>query len=123
MNSSPIYDVHENLLTDTGFMEDWQVFLANQPTPLTSTSLKSKPWQIMAYVNGKGLACPMPLLKLKMALKQLNANEAVYVTATDPNSQRDIGAFCEHLGYDFVTLASVDDVGDKAVFHVLVVRK
>lgn len=49
---------------------------------------------IKKIVDGRGLACPMPLLKTKVALREVNANEALYVVATDPNSQADITAFC-----------------------------
>ncbi|MFO1383061.1 MAG: hypothetical protein U1E92_06135 [Moraxella osloensis] len=34
-----------------------------------------------------------------MALKKTALGHAVYVTATDPNSKRDIAAFCQHAGY------------------------
>ena len=37
----------------------------------------------------------MPLLKTKVALRQLANDDSLYVVATDPNSQADIMAFCE----------------------------
>ena len=49
---------------------------------------------IKDIVDGRGLACPMPLLKTKVALRQVAAGESLYVVATDPNSQADITAFC-----------------------------
>ncbi|MFO1384332.1 MAG: sulfurtransferase TusA family protein [Moraxella sp.] len=49
----------------------------------------------------------MPLLKLKMALKKTALGHAVYVTATDPNSKRDIAAFCQHAGYALVQQTSI----------------
>ena len=50
---------------------------------------------IKDMVDGRGLACPMPLLKTKVALRHVAAGESLYVVATDPNSQADITAFCE----------------------------
>lgn len=50
---------------------------------------------IKKMVDGRGLACPMPLLKTKVALRDVTSGEALYVVATDPNSQADITAFCQ----------------------------
>lgn len=50
---------------------------------------------IKSLVDGRGLACPMPLLKTKVALRNVASGESLYVVATDPNSQADISAFCQ----------------------------
>ncbi|WP_296244058.1 MULTISPECIES: sulfurtransferase TusA family protein [unclassified Psychrobacter] len=50
---------------------------------------------IKNMVDGRGLACPMPLLKTKVALRDVTVGESLYVVATDPNSQADISAFCQ----------------------------
>ena len=56
----------------------------------------SKPvLNIKNLVDGRGLACPMPLLKTKVALRNVATGESLYVVATDPNSQADIMAFCQ----------------------------
>ena len=56
----------------------------------------SKPvLNIKSLVDGRGLACPMPLLKTKVALRSVATGESLYVVATDPNSQADIMAFCQ----------------------------
>ena len=49
---------------------------------------------IKGFVDGCGLACPMPLLKTKVALRGVSVGESLYVVATDPNSRADITAFC-----------------------------
>ena len=61
----------------------------NDNSGLTQTTI-----QIKDIVDGRGLACPMPLLKTKVALRHVAAGESLYVVATDPNSQADITAFC-----------------------------
>jgi|26BtaG_2_1085354.scaffolds.fasta_scaffold12391_2 TusA-related sulfurtransferase len=53
---------------------------------------------IVAVVDGRGMACPLPLLKTKVALRSVNSGEALYVIATDPNSTADIAAFCRQSG-------------------------
>ena len=61
-----------------------------------ATAHLSKPTvMIKDMVDGRGLACPMPLLKTKVALRSVDAGESLYVVATDPNSQADIMAFCQ----------------------------
>ncbi len=50
---------------------------------------------IKSIVDGRGLACPMPLLKTKVALRDVAVSESLYVIATDPNSRADIAAFCQ----------------------------
>jgi len=49
---------------------------------------------ITRFVDGRGLACPMPLLKTKVALRDVANGDSLYVVATDANSQADITAFC-----------------------------
>ena len=55
---------------------------------------KQAPINIVRFVDGRGLACPMPLLKTKVALRYVATGESLYVVATDANSQADIAAFC-----------------------------
>ena len=77
-----------DLLTDTtlSLIDNCRI---NDNSGLTQTTI-----QIKDIVDGRGLACPMPLLKTKVALRQVAAGESLYVVATDPNSQADITAFC-----------------------------
>ncbi len=42
-----------------------------------------------------GVACPMPLLKTKLALKSMDAGGVLKVIATDSGSWRDIPRFIE----------------------------
>lgn len=46
-------------------------------------------------VDASGLTCPLPLLRLKVALRELAAGDTVQLITTDPNSGRDIARFCE----------------------------
>ena len=38
------------------------------------------------YLNAKGLNCPLPLLKTKLSLSELNSGNILEITATDPTS-------------------------------------
>lgn len=46
-----------------------------------------------------GLQCPMPLLKAKLALNGMQAEQVLKVTATDPGSEKDFHLFAEHSAH------------------------
>jgi tRNA 2-thiouridine synthesizing protein A len=51
-----------------------------------------------------GLQCPMPLLKAKLALNNMQSQQILKVTATDPGSEKDFHLFVKqsnHLILDF----------------------
>lgn len=43
----------------------------------------------------KGLACPLPLLKMKLALKKLEPGQVIYVETSDSGSWQDFHKFAE----------------------------
>lgn len=59
-------------------------------------------------VDAKGLRCPMPLLKAKLALKNMTVNQVLHLIAYDPVSQKDLVAYCQQVGYP-VEVLSVDN--------------
>ena len=58
----------------------------------------------------KGLACPMPVLRAKKALKALTPGEELEVLSTDPGSVKDFDAFCAATGHGLVTSDEQDSV-------------
>ncbi len=50
-------------------------------------------------VDAKGLQCPMPLLKAKKALNEMNPEELLRILATDPGSVRDFEVFSRQSGH------------------------
>lgn len=52
-------------------------------------------------IDTSGLHCPMPLLKLKMALRNHNRTP-IRLISTDPMSQQDIKRYCEIAGLSCV---------------------
>lgn len=61
-------------------------------------------------VDATGLRCPLPLLKAKQALNQLQAGETVKVMATDSGSVRDFHAFADLSGHRIIRFAESDGV-------------
>lgn len=53
-------------------------------------------------LDAKGLACPMPIVKTKKAMAQLEAGEVLEVQATDKGSKADIKAWAESTGHQYL---------------------
>lgn len=53
----------------------------------------------------KGLACPLPILRTKKALKAVELDSLLTVIATDPGSVKDMDAFCRQTGNELVEWA------------------
>lgn len=101
----------------------------NLAAQLRDWDTSAKPIVIEAVVDGRALACPMPLLKTKVALRGVSLGESVYVLATDSNSKADIRAFCDQSlqtdGADNLQLltsaSSVSDTTD-TIFHFIITK-
>ena len=120
--------IHINLAND-----DQQALLKNSldTLPVSETeklNAITPELNITALVDGRGLACPMPLLKTKVALRTMKPSESVYILATDPNSQTDLDAFCQQAGLQLVlsTLSnkSLDHSLEKldTIFHLIITK-
>lgn len=53
-------------------------------------------------VDARHLNCPLPILRTKKALSQLQSGQILKVMATDPGSQRDFQAFSRQTGNELV---------------------
>jgi tRNA 2-thiouridine synthesizing protein A len=49
-------------------------------------------------VDARGLNCPLPILKAKKALAELQSGEVVKIISTDSGSKRDFEAFARQTG-------------------------
>lgn len=49
-------------------------------------------------LDTSGLRCPLPVLRARKAMKNLDQGGILEVVATDPDSQQDFRAFCETTG-------------------------
>ncbi|MBM7618195.1 TusA-related sulfurtransferase [Bacillus tianshenii] len=58
----------------------------------------------------KGLACPMPLVKTKKALNELNSGEILEVIATDKGAKTDLAAWSKSTGNELVDMKEEQDV-------------
>lgn len=53
-------------------------------------------------LDARGLNCPLPILKTKKALADMQSGEVLKVVATDPGSVRDFQAFAKQTGNELV---------------------
>ncbi|WP_028100587.1 sulfurtransferase TusA family protein [Pseudoduganella violaceinigra] len=49
-------------------------------------------------LDARGLNCPLPILKAKKALSELESGQVLRIVATDPGSVRDFQAFAKQTG-------------------------
>ena len=61
-------------------------------------------------LDTKGMNCPMPILKAKKAMNQLEAGGTLKILATDPGSVEDFSAFCRTGGHALVESSEADGV-------------
>lgn len=110
-----------------------QTLVKNQLETLSTSDLEAlesiQPTiNITAVIDGRGWACPMPLLKTKVALRSMQIGESVYVLATDPNSENDLAAFCQQMGLKLVlstqTNRSTSNSLEKldTIFHLFITK-
>ncbi len=66
-------------------------------------------------LDASGLNCPMPILRAKKALKDLQSGDILRIIATDPGSVKDFEAFAKQTGNEL--LESTED-GDSFVYRL-----
>ncbi len=65
--------------------------------------------QIHKEVDARGLKCPLPILRAKKALADMESGQILKVSATDPGSQRDFAAFAKQTGNEIVESSRQDE--------------
>jgi len=65
----------------------------------------------------KGLLCPMPIVKLSKAIKEVEVGQSIEAFATDPGVMADVPAWCRTTGNELVVLEKQDKQ-----FHFIVRR-
>ena len=68
-------------------------------------------------IDLKGLLCPMPIVKMAKAIKEVNVGETLEAFASDPGVMADVPAWCRSTGNELVTLEKQDKQ-----FHFIIRR-
>lgn len=53
-------------------------------------------------VDASGLNCPLPILRTKKALAEMQSGQVLKVTSTDPGSVRDFAMFAKQTGNELL---------------------
>jgi tRNA 2-thiouridine synthesizing protein A len=56
----------------------------------------------------KGLLCPMPVVKMAKAIKEVEVGQVIEAFATDPGVMADMPAWCRSTGNELVVLEKQD---------------
>ena len=65
--------------------------------------------QIDKEIDTRGLNCPLPILKAKKALAEMDSGQTLKVVATNAGSVRDFQAFAKQTGNELVEQQTVED--------------
>lgn len=63
-----------------------------------------------SILDARGLNCPLPILRTRKALANLDSGETLKIIATDPGAVKDIDSFCNQTGH--LLIASNDEQGE-----------
>lgn len=66
-------------------------------------------------VNASGLNCPLPILRCKKGLSDMQPAQVLKIISTDPGSVKDFNAFCLQTGH---TLLQLDEEETTFTFYI-----
>ena len=61
-------------------------------------------------LDTKGLNCPLPILKAKKAISQMDTGQILEVHSTDPGSVMDFEALCRQTGHQLLKSNQVNGI-------------
>jgi len=65
--------------------------------------------QIDKEIDTSGLNCPLPILRAKKALSEMQSGQVLKVIATDPGAWRDFEAFARQTGNSILQQEKTED--------------
>ncbi|MGA8007384.1 MAG: sulfurtransferase TusA family protein [Burkholderiales bacterium] len=57
-------------------------------------------------LDARGLNCPLPILRAKKALTELQSGQVLKIVATDPGAVKDFQAFAKQTGNELLSHAA-----------------
>ncbi len=60
-------------------------------------------------VDARGLNCPLPILRTKKALSEMESGQVLRILATDPGAAEDFAAFARQTGNELVSKTELAD--------------
>ena len=59
-------------------------------------------------LDARGLNCPLPILRAKKALTDMNSGQVLKIIATDPGSVKDFQAFSKQTGNELLSQSDAE---------------
>ncbi len=66
--------------------------------------------EAVRVLDAKGIACPMPVVKTKKAMDEINSGEILEVHATDKGAKSDLAAWTKSGGHELVDQTEEGDI-------------
>ncbi|TKH12861.1 sulfurtransferase TusA family protein [Peribacillus simplex] len=61
-------------------------------------------------LDAKGLACPMPIVKTRKAMNDLQTGQVLEIHVTDKGAKADLAAWSKSSGHELVETAEENDI-------------
>lgn len=61
-------------------------------------------------LDAKGLACPMPIVKTRKVMKEMDSGEVLEILATDKGAKADLAAWAKSGGHELLDSQENGDV-------------
>lgn len=58
--------------------------------------------KVIRSIDAKGLSCPMPVIKAKRGISEIEMGEVIEVLSTDPGSMADFKAWARSTGHELL---------------------
>lgn len=59
-------------------------------------------------LDARRLACPLPILRAKKSLSQMNSGQVLRIAATDKGAANDFAEFCRNTGNELLSATAQD---------------
>lgn len=56
-------------------------------------------------LDARGMNCPLPIIRAKKSMNQLDSGQVLRIVSTDPGSVKDFENFCTQTGNDLLSSA------------------
>ena len=65
--------------------------------------------------DARNLSCPLPILRCKKSLSEVESGQTLKIMATDPGSVKDFQAFCKQTGHE---LLEMEEASGEFTFYI-----
>jgi len=67
-------------------------------------------YEISQNLDCKGMRCPLPVVELRKAIKNLSTGDILKIEATDQGSKRDFESWCRKTGNSLLESSEINGV-------------